>query len=120
MKTYKGDNELWEAFRACKKLCKKNSEKVGSLQTPPMLPPDLQNTGWHDIIYIFMNPQMNRMFAYLDNGKSVDYDVDLWGIHNDEWVDYNEKEEEIKKNTVREMTIQEIEEKLGYKVKIVK
>lgn len=46
-------------------------------------------TGQADKIeYVYANPQMNRLFAHLENGKDVDYDFDIlsvWSAFDGEW-----------------------------------
>lgn len=66
-----------------------------------------------DIKYIYANPQMNSTYALLENGKIVSYPIDALYIYWKEIVLYTEEKP-------MEITIKDIEEKFGCKVKIIR
>ena len=81
------------------------------------------NSGCHDsakvkhtlIEYIYTNPQFNRMFAKLEDGRVVDYDLPFMRII------WNEFEEYIPpKPPKKKLTLEEIEQKLGYEIELIK
>jgi hypothetical protein len=111
IKFYKGDNEIWDAFKKGKRLCTFEKERMTNLETSPGF--------WYKKLYYFTNPQMNRYLVKLDNDSVVDCNMNLWEVHCESWVDYDEREQYWKEFNEKEMTIEEIESKLGYKIKIV-
>lgn len=74
--------------------------------------------------HFWCNQQMNRLFIVGDNNKEYEDElsitiIDLIYQFLDGFTDYKEKMKEIERNKVVEMTKEQIEEKLGHKIKIV-
>lgn len=65
------------------------------------------------IEYIYTNPQFNRMFAHLEDGRDVDYNLSLMDIFWNKFIEYVPSKPAKKK-----ITIDEIEKQLGYEIEI--
>lgn len=74
-----------------------------------------QNTKWYKIKYYYCNPQMNRTFAMLENGTTVDTNIDVLDFIYGGFVEYTGKEDE----TPKRMTLREVENELGYKIELI-
>ena len=66
------------------------------------------------IVCIFTNPQFNRTFAILEDKAVVDYKFEFTDFGYNDFEIYDDTEEDFK-----EMTIEEIQNQLGFKIKIV-
>lgn len=106
MKTYSTLDEIINALCDGKKLCKPkfNLRNI------------VKNHEYRKIIYFYTNPQFNRCFAVLDNGETIEEPINIFDLtYGNEWVEYSD----LHKDDVKELSVEEIEKKLGYKVKIV-
>ncbi len=66
------------------------------------------------IVCIMANDQFNRVFAILEDRAVVDYDFNLTDFGYNDFEIYDDAEEDFK-----EMTIEEIQLQLGFKIKII-
>jgi len=66
------------------------------------------------IVCIYVNDQFNRTFAILEDRAVVDYKFELTDFGYNDFEIYDDAEEDFK-----EMTIEEIQLQLGFKIKIV-
>lgn len=66
------------------------------------------------IEYIYTNPQFNRMFARLEDGRNVDYKLSFMDIFWNKFIEYVPP-----KPVKKRITIDEIEKELGYEIEIV-
>ena len=104
-KEYKTCEEIFEALKNGKKLCKKREfngyyfeNKNGKIIST-------------EIEYWYCNPQMNRMFSKLVDGRVVDNEISILDVFfGTTYVEYKPK--------LKKITIEEIESK-GYKIEIV-
>lgn len=71
-------------------------------------------TKWTNVEYIYTNPQFNRMFALLEDGRKVDYELSFMQMFWNTFVEYIPPKPKPKK-----MTLEEVQEKLGYEIEII-
>jgi len=112
MKEYTSCEEVLQALRQGKKIV-----GIGHLRRLCDGGIGCQNAKWYKVLYYYCNPQMNRTFAMLENGVSVDSSIDVLDFLYGKFYDYEEKqtEEEIP----RKLTKEQIEKELGYKIEII-
>ena len=113
MREYKTCEEVLQALREGKRVVgighqRRLCEKSGGI--------GCQESRWYPIKYYYCNPQMNRTFAMLENGSSVDTDIGILDFLYGYFVEYVE---EIKKEIPRKMTLKEIEKELGYAIELL-
>lgn len=86
---YKNSEEVLNALKSGKKICCKHG--CGNFRLTEGTIGD-NKTKWVPIKYWFCNPQMNRTFAMLENGLSVDSSIDVLDFLYGGFIDYIEKE----------------------------
>lgn len=62
------------------------------------------------VVYIYTNPQFNRMFALLQDGRKLDYNLSFMDMF---WNTF-----EVYSEPLPELTHAELEQKLGYQFKL--
>ena len=111
MKEYKTCEEVLQALKDGKKVV-----GIGHLRRLCEGGIGCQEQKWYKVLYYYCNPQMNRTFAMLENGLSVDSNIDVLDFLYGKFYEY----EDIEKPEVpRKLTKEQIEEELGYKIEIV-
>lgn len=121
MKEYRGAEQLWKAFGEGRKL---STYPFGNCaywklrKFDSVLGDNVYTRHIAGVKYYYMNPQMNRLFAMLLHGDSVDVELSMWDLNVTTWYDYDELISAAKDTPV-ELTVAEIQKKLGYKIKIV-
>ena len=111
MKEYKTCEEVLQALKNGKKVV-----GIGHLRRLCEGGIGCQEQKWYKILYYYCNPQMNRTFAMLENGLSVDSNIDVLDFLYGKFYEY----EDIEKTEIpRKLTKEQIEEELGYKIEIV-
>lgn len=111
MKEYKTCEEVLQALRNGKKVV-----GIGHLRRLCEGDIGCQNQKWYKILYYYCNPQMNRTFAMLENGMSVDTSIDILDFLYGKFYEYEDVE---KIEIPRKLTKEQIEEELGYKIEII-
>lgn len=113
MQEYKTCEEVLEALKEGKKIVQKHAthqrrlcQKDGAI--------GCSNSKWHRIKYYYCNGQMNRTFAMLENGTTVDTSIDVLDFLYGGFIEYIEENEIPKK-----MTLKEIEKELGYRIELI-
>lgn len=123
MKTYKGSQQIWDAFKEGKRLSMNPNHNVKYYKMhsyDEKYDANIYTLHIDKVKFYFSNPQMNCFSACLEkDGTMVDADLDLWDLNNSVWYDYDELQTSLRKEEVQEITIQQIQDKLGYKIKIV-
>lgn len=112
-----------EQFRGLEELLK-NRKRVVMEETTLEYREDFNDpndTSWSSnkvkytvIEYIYTNPQFNRMFAHLEDGRNVDYDLSFMDIFWNHFIEYVPAQPPKKK-----MTLDEIEKELGYEIEVI-
>jgi hypothetical protein len=74
-----------------------------------------QEQRWYKVLYYYTNPQMNRTFAMLENGESIDSNIDVLDFLYGKFYEYEEDVKVIPKK----MTRAQIEKELGYAIEII-
>lgn len=111
MKEYKTCEEVIKALRKGKKVV-----GIGHMRRLCEGEIGCQSQRWYKILYYYCNPQMNRTFAMLENGQSVDTNIDILDFLYGKFYEYEEKEvNEVPKK----LTKSQIEKELGYKIEII-
>lgn len=121
MKEYRGAEQLWKAFGEGRKLATYPSGYCSYYKLrrfDPELDDNVYTRHIAAVKYYYMNPQMNRLFAMTQYGYAVDAEFSMWDLNVTTWYDYDELISDEKNNPV-ELTVAEIQKKLGYKIKIV-
>ena len=95
MKEYKTCEEVLEALRNGKKIT-----GIGHMRRLCEGGIGCQSQHWYKILYYYCNPQMNRTFAMLENGKSVDTDIDILDFLYGKFVEYQEPSEVHEKKSI--------------------
>ena len=72
MKEYKTCEEVLQALKNGKKVV-----GIGHLRRLCEGGIGCQEQKWYKVLYYYCNPQMNRTFAMLENGMSVDSNIDV-------------------------------------------
>ena len=103
METYNGSKEIYNALKDGKKLCKVNPNKMPLFYTA---------RGFYKVRYYFMTPR-RRMLVRLENGEIYDDRMNIQDMEEEDWYEYPGDEQLI------DLTIPEIEEKLGFSIRII-
>ena len=111
MKEYSTCEEVLQALREGKKI-----KSIGHNRRLCEGGIGCQNAKWYKVLYYYCNPQMNRTFAMLENGVSVDSSIDVLDFLYGKFYEYNEDEPS---EVPRRLTKEQIEKELGYKIEIV-
>ena len=111
MKEYKTCEEVLQALKNGKKVV-----GIGHLRRLCEGGIGCQEQKWYKVLYYYCNPQMNRTFAMLENGLSVDSNIDVLDFL---YGKFYESEDIEKTGIPRKLTKEHIEEELGYKIEIV-
>lgn len=111
MKEYKTCEEVLQALEDGKKV-------MGPGHLRRLCKGDIgcQEQRWYKVLYYYCNPQMNRTFAMLENGMSVDSNIDVLDFLYGKFYEYEETEI---KEVPRKLTKEQIEKELGYKIEII-
>lgn len=112
MKEYTSCEEVLQALREGKKVIGIGHQRrlcEGSI--------GCQNAKWYKVLYYYCNLQMNRTFAMLENGVSVDSSIDVLDFLYGKFYEYEEKQ--YVKEVPRRLTKEQIEKELGYKIEII-
>ena len=112
VKEYKTCEEVIEALRAGKKV-----SGIGHIRRLCEGGIGCQSQRWYKVLYYYCNPQMNRTFAMLENGQSVDSSIDILDFVYGKFYEYEEKENN---EDPKKLTKSQIEKELGYKIEIIK
>ena len=111
MKEYKTCEEVLQALKNGKKVV-----GVGDLRRLCGGGIGCQEQKWYKVLYYYCNPQMNRTFAMLENGMSIDSNIDVLDFLYGKFYEY----EDVEKTEIpRKLTKEQIEEELGYKIEII-
>lgn len=87
MKEYKTCEEVLQALKNGKKVV-----GVGHLRRLCEGGIGCQEQKWYKILYYYCNPQMNRTFAMLENGMSVDSSIDVLDFLYGKFYEYEDVE----------------------------
>lgn len=109
---YKSSEELIKALEDGKRVCGKHG--CGNFRFTEGTIGN-NKTKWIPIKYWYCNPQMNRTFAMLENGLSIDSSIDVLDFCYGGFIDYTG--DEVSKP--KKMTKEQIEKELGYTIEIV-
>jgi hypothetical protein len=109
---YNTCEEVLSALKEGKKVCCKHDS--GNFRFTEGTIGD-SNTKWIPIKYWYCNPQMNRTFAMLENGISVDSSIDILDFLYAGFIEYTG--DEVSKP--KKMTKEQIEKELGYCIEII-